>query len=318
MEKKMALKSDIKRDYLARTFERTRGKKYENYILSAIWHKLGRNDIQPVTQQYIKRKDNNYALLDMYFPQLNISVEVDEGAHDKSMKSDKVRTIDISERLSSCDEKDLFKELRVDATDTLENINKEIDDIVATILKRIKEGGFPEWRIDAPYETAIECKRIRVADMLAFRTKTDVYRCFNKVIKGMQRAQSSIEHGYQVWCPRLALDIGGEKKAADGRWVNILTDDWNEIHVMGTENAPEIKWDNQMFKEPHITFAKSKDALGQDAYRFIGVYTLDLNDTETTTVRIQGKDDKNEDMIYNTYKYKRLTSELDLSPWLQT
>lgn len=33
---------DLKREYLIRTFSRTKRKDYENYILNAIWHKLDR------------------------------------------------------------------------------------------------------------------------------------------------------------------------------------------------------------------------------------------------------------------------------------
>ena len=41
--------NDAKREYLVRTFSRTKRKDYENYIINAIWHKLDRSDIQPVS-----------------------------------------------------------------------------------------------------------------------------------------------------------------------------------------------------------------------------------------------------------------------------
>lgn len=45
---------DEKREYLIKTFSRTKRKDYENYILTAIGHRIHNNNIQPVTQQYIK------------------------------------------------------------------------------------------------------------------------------------------------------------------------------------------------------------------------------------------------------------------------
>ena len=85
--------NDAKRDYLVRTFSRTKRKDYENYILNAIWHKLDRSDIQPVTQQFIKRSDGKYALVDLYFPQLNIGIECDEAHHIANELSDTNRTL---------------------------------------------------------------------------------------------------------------------------------------------------------------------------------------------------------------------------------
>ncbi|WP_425441266.1 AbaSI family restriction endonuclease [Salipaludibacillus aurantiacus] len=38
-----------KRDYLVRTFSRTKRKDCENNILTAIWHKLNNLDILPVS-----------------------------------------------------------------------------------------------------------------------------------------------------------------------------------------------------------------------------------------------------------------------------
>ena len=56
-------------------------KDYENYVVGAIYHKLNNINIQPVSQQYVKRSDNNYALLDLYFPQINYAIECDEKYH---------------------------------------------------------------------------------------------------------------------------------------------------------------------------------------------------------------------------------------------
>ena len=62
-------------EYLIKTFSRTKRKDYENYILNAVWQKIDCLDLRPVTQQYVKGHDNEYYLIDLYFPQINIGVE---------------------------------------------------------------------------------------------------------------------------------------------------------------------------------------------------------------------------------------------------
>ena len=101
--------ADPKRDYLVRTFSRTTGKKYENYILTAIWHKLDRSDIQPVTQQYIKRSHGHYALVDLYFPQLRVGIECDEPYHRRQWEKDYGRDLEMEQMLSASEETKDFK-----------------------------------------------------------------------------------------------------------------------------------------------------------------------------------------------------------------
>lgn len=124
-----------KRDYLVKTFSRTKKKDYENYILTAIWHKLDNMEIKPVSQQYIKRHDGKYALMDLYFPQLYVGIEVDEVHHLYNHKADKIRMDDI---ISAINE-DSIKEFicfRVDATKPLKDINKRVNYIVSYIKNK--------------------------------------------------------------------------------------------------------------------------------------------------------------------------------------
>lgn len=124
-----------KRDYLVKTFSRTKRKDYENYILTAIWHKLDNMDLKPVSQQYIKRKNGSHALMDLYFPQLHIEVEVDEVHHKFNQEVDKLRMDDI---ISAVNEESIedFLCLRIDATKTLEEINNSINEVVSNIEER--------------------------------------------------------------------------------------------------------------------------------------------------------------------------------------
>ena len=83
-------------DHIAYMFNvRTKGKKYENFIINAISTKVGNPDLMPVTQQYVRNPNDSrkYYLLDLYFPQINFGVEIDEGQHmsEEHQASDKVR-----------------------------------------------------------------------------------------------------------------------------------------------------------------------------------------------------------------------------------
>lgn len=67
-----------KQDYLYRMFSHhTKDKEKENYVVNAIWARLDDLNVKPVTQQYVRRP-NGYALIDLYFPQINYGVECDE------------------------------------------------------------------------------------------------------------------------------------------------------------------------------------------------------------------------------------------------
>ncbi|WP_406835471.1 AbaSI family restriction endonuclease [Lactococcus lactis] len=69
---------------MVKTLSRTRRKDYENYVLNAIWNRLGNLNIKPVSQQFIRNEGKNGYFIDLYFPQLNIGIECDEVHHQSS------------------------------------------------------------------------------------------------------------------------------------------------------------------------------------------------------------------------------------------
>ena len=91
-----------KQDYLYRMFSHhTKDKEKENYVVNAIWARLDDLNIKPVTQQYVRRP-NGYALIDLYFPQINYGVECDEAYHKDNTLKDAAREIDLKTALSAC------------------------------------------------------------------------------------------------------------------------------------------------------------------------------------------------------------------------
>lgn len=95
-----------------------------------------------ITQQMFRRSDNKVALADLYFPQLRLSVEIDEDYHMSQKERDKERTADILAKMKSLESVVDFEpeEIRINAdkNQTLESLNSQIDDVVCEINNRIK------------------------------------------------------------------------------------------------------------------------------------------------------------------------------------
>ena len=137
-------------DHVAYMFNvRTKGKKYENFIVNAIYAKVDNPDLMPVTQQYVRNpKDSRkYYLLDLYFPQINFGVEIDEGQHmsDECQVLDKARTEAIKSAIG-------YEEARISIVDkktgqkrSYPEISKDIDLIVLRIKQKIDDLGGVKW-----------------------------------------------------------------------------------------------------------------------------------------------------------------------------
>jgi len=69
-----------KKEFIIRQLARTSNKKYEAYVVNRIVHLLDDISIKFITQQYVTRPEGR-ALTDLFFPQFNLHVEVDEGQH---------------------------------------------------------------------------------------------------------------------------------------------------------------------------------------------------------------------------------------------
>lgn len=302
-------KKDEKLRYLVKTFSRTTKKDYENYILSAIWHKLNRSDIQPVTQQYIKTSDGQYHLMDLYFPQLNYWVECDEEYHDNNTGQDRIRELSIKERLAAYDQTEDCDCDRICAYKNIESVEGKIDYIVGKINEKIQkkkdENNFTPWYFDKlASEVAIEMRVIRDADRLAFKTIVDACRCFGKDYKDMRKSWFSIGPKHYIWFPKLAVrGADGELKPGPKGWINILSD--NLENFTETNKHSSMQRDREKDIKPvypRITFAKSKNELGQDAYRFIGVYEYDKDRSDAQNTKVV---------------YKRIARHIDLAPWIK-
>lgn len=269
-----------KQEYLYRMFSnRTRGKEKENYIVNAIWARLDDLRVKPVTQQYVHCKDRYY-LLDLYFPQINFGIECDEAHHKNQQKEDQLREIDVARALAARDEK--FEMEHIDATVSVEELHRHIEQVVCKIKLRVLEQGdkFKPWNSPNDDWTEIREKgRLCVSDGFSFRTIGEIcWRCFGKAEDyAIQRSFFRADDKRILWCPKLAVEADGNLYAQSRGWVNILSEKWDKITEYNERfDRSDVLSDRE--RAERITFAKSKDERGEDAYRFVGVFEYKTND----------------------------------------
>ena len=132
----MKEKREILMDQLTNIAERLRKishKKYEYYVISRIIHRLDDLEIQFVTQQVVIHGGRRY-LMDLYFPQFNLAVEVDEDFHKKQVADDKRREAEIISTLG-------VKIIRIPCSEpeTIQTVNLRIESLIE-YLRALKQG----------------------------------------------------------------------------------------------------------------------------------------------------------------------------------
>ena len=115
-----------KKEYIRRQISRTNKKDYENYVITRIIHGIDDLEVKFITQQYVKRP-NGRGLADLYFPQINYFIEIDEGHHLNQIEADKVRDADFEDATGVTPK-------RIDvATKSIEEINLQIEKVIQEI-----------------------------------------------------------------------------------------------------------------------------------------------------------------------------------------
>lgn len=283
-----------KKDYILAQFRRTWNKKYENYCIERIYNKLDNLNIEFSTQQMFRRNDGKIALVDLYFPQLVIGIEIDEEYHKSQEEADKERENDIYERIKQLETVLLVepKILRIDAgnTQTIESINKRIEEVVKTLNGRIDEIGRDtlKWEIKSleDYkEKAIICSKENVS----LHTVWEVSELFNKGYKkGMQKCFFSVgkkDKCEYVWCPKLKI----EGYNIDVPFNNEITPNGNTIYESTYIDNDKFVEDVLGTNQRRYVFPRYKTQSGEFAYVFNGVYELDEEETIRLNKRVWKK-----------------------------
>ena len=293
-----------KKEYVLIQFKRTWNKKYENYCIERIYNKLDNPNLKFVTQQMFRRNENKIALADLFFPQLKLSVEIDEEYHKSQSELDKQRTEDILAKMKCLETVVEFEpeELRINAgsDQTLESINKQIDDVVNEINRRI--ASFPNplsWDVEKKTIAEIKAKSsiLRDGEVLC-HTIWEVSELFNKGYKpGLQICFFEAVKGSNtwIWCPKLKLE-----------GVNTRVPFNNEISLDGNTIYESAEKDNEAFvievlnswgtQQQRFVFPYYKTELGEMAYIFKGVYQLDEEETKRINKRVWRRKSKELDL----------------------
>ncbi|TRW49997.1 hypothetical protein FM042_03865 [Aliidiomarina halalkaliphila] len=131
---------DWKYNYLIEQLHRTAYKRHEAFIVSSLIHDSSLSKLKPCTQFYVRRTDSGYALVDIYYPQLNIAIEIDEPHHLNNKESDLSRQRHIEEHLA-CD----FYRICIANGDVLTQLNEVKEQLRLALKKRVINNCFEEW-----------------------------------------------------------------------------------------------------------------------------------------------------------------------------
>lgn len=278
-----------KTDYILRSLSKITKKRWEHYAITRIFHLLNDLDIEFVCQQCIRKDAETYYLADLYFPQLKIYLEIDEGHHDLNLNkiADAKREIDIVTATG-------LQEHRISANGvTLDMLNTEIDVFIERV-KKLKaqlmlKGTFTCWDLKNRFtaQPHLDKKLLTMGPDAVFRTHKDALECFGYNKGHYQRAvwnlpanvrdAVGLKGNCMVWFPKLYRQKN---------WVNSLSDDGKTITEINktSEGHYREKWDRR------IVMAHSRDALNRTLYRFLGVFRVlpDSNEpAERKFIRMQ-------------------------------
>lgn len=296
-ESKPLQRSDImsitKTEYILRSLKKITHKKWEFFVISRILHGLSDDEIEFITQQLVKLSNGGTALTDLYFPQFEIHLEIDEGYHQdrKQIEKDIKRERDIVQRTQHSVKRikvtDGNKELK-----ELDAIRAEVDNFIQYIFEKkqelLRKNEFTPWDFDSRYSSEPVIKRgfVSMKDNVVFRLQVEALRCFGFQGKVLQRGAWKISDGTQdvVWFPRLfEYGIWKNELVSEGQVIYERALDGNEDAKASI--AKQMKEGRCYPKRKYIVFAKAKDNLGFNLLRYVG--TFQMNFDESTSVALK-------------------------------
>lgn len=266
-------------DFHGRMLRSIRGKRYEVYAVSRIIHMLDDPDIELVTQQPVRLDNGQLALLDLYLPQFNVGIEIDELHHfsEDSQAADKVREQAIVAVAASN-----IRRVRVEETDSLTTLKHAVDELIASI-RRLKEdavtaGTFTPFVYGDRYDPAHwrTVGAVTTRDDIQMHSMVDVLALFGKEVAHWQRGVFRLTDTLQVWMPTLAQ----EGMSARSDWKNSLSRD--ELSIVEEQLTDgEYVYDKAVRS---VVFARFKDPVFlMQYYRFLGVFEIsDIQESETS------------------------------------
>lgn len=300
-----------KKEYIFKTLSRTKRKDDENFVLNSIWNKINNYDLKPVSQQYVNCGEQ-WFLIDLFFPQINIGVEVDEEAHITQIENDKIRSDQIVSAMKY-DKRTDFQIVRVQThSNNIDDVNEQVDSICDFINERISELPTPlHWITRNELLKEIRIKRIlSIYDGITFdsitQTVNELFDWGRKSGGGPSRSSFRYKHdrSKSLWFAKRNV-FKGDKEIAVSGWINRLSQDGKYI-LEFRENASDEKYNLgdehlETTDDIRITFLKYRNNLGEDGYKFVGVYR-----------RIGWIATRFNDRIVRAEKYNRISETINL------
>lgn len=265
-----------KLEYVARSLSRGTNKVYETYVINAIYQKVNNPNLIIETQKEIKLENGYRPLIDLFLPQLNIAIEVDEGYHasETQHNHDIWREKSINSQISKPCIGDSILFERVIAHDvSLEEINARIDEIVRLINSKIESRTTPlVWKSkEELFEDIKKRGTIQLDD--CFDSNVQIINLvYNRSYSGWQKCTYRL-----LWFPVISDKDDDGTLTSRASWQNFF----NQTHSIIYERADNSSL-NERKKEwaladeqngiVRVVFVKDRDSFGKTRKRFAGVF----------------------------------------------
>lgn len=267
-----------KKEYVARMLSRGTNKVYETYVINAIYQKVDNPNLIIETQKEMRLENGYHPLIDLYLPQLNIAVEVDEGQHaiEENALHDVIRQqAIISQARRSCIGTEIQFERVITYGVTLEELNHRIDEVVSMIRERIEKRTKPlVWKSEEELLDDVKKQGIIEEDDSCFRTNAEIINLvYGKDYAGYQKATYRL-----LWFPVMS-DVDPESGMVTDRatWVNFFNQTYSIIYEKSNDpekNEEKKKWAlwDEKNRTVRIVFVRDRDGFGKPRKRFAGVF----------------------------------------------
>jgi len=268
---------DEELEHYALKMSKIRHKKYEFFVVSRILHRLDDPEIEFVTQQLVRTEKGRF-LLDLFFPQFSLAIEVDEPYHSSThqVESDEKRDKAIVDSAQIEMVRITIKDKSMGAV--LSQIEEVIERIRGLKLAKSHAGDFEPFVFGQHSDVGywLEQGTIRIDSGAMFRTHVDVARIFGKHYRGHQSALINLPSGDTVWFPKLY---------ENGDWNNQLSADGETI-VMERLDGGRYEAKGDLSGNIYV-FAHHTDELGKTFYSFKGIFERSsTTDSKTVFKRV--------------------------------
>lgn len=271
-------------DYILKSLSKISHKSWELFVISRIIHGLNDREIEFVCQQAIHGKEDSWPyLVDLFFPQFGLYLEIDEPADYKYTAANIERSRDIVNATNFDEERIIIQPDKKKPPLSMEEVCCEADRFVNLVQSKkeaaVRNKTFTPWDFETRYSAEPHFARgyISLKSNAVFRTHRDALSCFGYAKGHYQRgfwrlpATKVQELGktgdWAVWFPKLYATKG---------WENSLSDDGQTIYEKQTDGT----YIDNVGPDHRIVFAHYKDNLGFTLYRFLGVFTPDRTSSE--------------------------------------